>query len=86
MEKITKDKTQIFSLDRAPKGAVLWIENVAGEQEFISRASGSGFTPGTRVSVLQNYKVGPLIVYLRDTQMALGRSEAKKIVVKARQP
>lgn len=71
-----------FFLDRGKTGAVLVIEDLTGDQEFISRASGQGFTPGAKVLVISNYKIGPLIVFLRDTQIALGRSEAKKIIVK----
>lgn len=41
-----------------------------------------GFTPGTRVTVIQNYGHGPLIVRVRDTRVALGRGEAEKILVR----
>ena len=40
-----------------------------------------GFTPETPLSMVQNNGRGPVLVYLRDTMVALGRSEAKKITV-----
>ena len=40
-----------------------------------------GFTPGAEVSMSQNYGRGPLIVTVRGTRVALGRTEAAKIVV-----
>ncbi|HEX2997949.1 MAG TPA: FeoA family protein [Anaerolineales bacterium] len=40
-----------------------------------------GLTPGTEVSMSQNYGWGPLIVTVRGTRVALGRGEAAKILV-----
>ena len=40
-----------------------------------------GFTPGTKVDMTQNYRHGPVIVTIRGTRVALGRSEAAKILV-----
>jgi len=42
-----------------------------------------GFTPGTEVTLLQNYGRGPLLVTVRDTRVALGRGEALKVLVEA---
>ena len=74
--------TAALSLDQVQSDGAACIENLTGDREFISRATGRGFTPGTSLKVLQNLKKGPLIVYLRNTQIALGRNEAKKIIVK----
>ncbi|SCY60365.1 FeoA family protein [Desulfoluna spongiiphila] len=73
--------SQELSLDRTGTGHRVRIKQLNGGRHFISRATGIGFTPGALVVVLQNYKVGPLIVYLRDTQVAIGRGEARKIIV-----
>ena len=40
-----------------------------------------GFTPGAQVSMTQNYGHGPLIVTVRGTRVALGRTEAARIFV-----
>jgi len=75
--------SQDLSLDRTGTGHRVRIKKLNGGRHFISRATGIGFTPGAMVVVLQNYKMGPLIVYLRDTQVAIGRGEARKIIVGA---
>jgi Fe2+ transport system protein FeoA len=43
-----------------------------------------GFTPGTEVSMAQNYGHGPLIVTVRGTRVALGRVDAANIFVEQR--
>ncbi|MBN1876955.1 MAG: ferrous iron transport protein A [Anaerolineae bacterium] len=55
-----------------------------GDRRFISRASAMGFTLDTPVTMVQNFGRGPVLVYLRDTQVALGRGEAAKIQVARR--
>jgi len=47
-----------------------------------SRLTSLGLTPGTIVTVLQNYGRGPLIVNVRGTHVALGRGLAKHLMVK----
>jgi len=49
-----------------------------------TRLASLGFTPGTTVSMAQNYGYGPLIVTVRGTHVALGRVEAAKILVERR--
>jgi len=45
------------------------------------RLTALGFTPGARLTVIQNYGHGPLVVALRGARVALGRSEAGAIQV-----
>ena len=49
---------------------------------FISRSAALGFTPGVELAMVQNFNRGPLIVIVRDTHVALGRSEARKIQIR----
>lgn len=74
-------KNKIVSLDKAGCGKDFFIKELKGDTHFFSRAIGMGLTPGTEIVVLQNFKIGPLIVYLRDSNVALGRKEAKKVMV-----
>lgn len=46
-----------------------------------NRLASLGFTPGAQVDMTQNYGHGPLIVMVRGTRVALGRTEAAKILV-----
>lgn len=61
------------------------VENVRGGSTFISRVSAMGFTPGAEVLMVKNRGRGPLIAYLRDTQVALGRKEAARIYMRSEQ-
>ena len=58
------------------------VQDIAGNSGFISRISATGFTHNAEVTMVRNGKWGPVIVFIRDTQMALGRAEAKKIMVR----
>ena len=40
-----------------------------------------GFTPGAEVSMARNYGHGPLIVIVRGGRVALGRGEARSILL-----
>lgn len=71
----TKKLTQLAS------GTSSRIAQIRGGHRFLSRATSIGFTVGTKVLVLQNYRSLPLLVYLRNTQVAIDRNEAEKIDV-----
>ena len=68
-------------LNSLESGAVGVVQDLNGGRGFVSRAVALGFTPGTEVAMVQNFRRGPLIVVVRDTHVALGRGEAEKIQV-----
>jgi len=47
----------------------------------MSRLATLGFTPGAKLTMVQNFGRGPLIVSIRGTRIALGRGEAAKVHV-----
>lgn len=55
--------------------------HMRGRHGLVSRLSSLGFTPGARVTMVQNFGHGPIIVMVRGTRIALGRGEAQKIIV-----
>ncbi len=69
------------ALNSLGSGEVGVVQDLNGGRGFVSRAAALGFTPGTEVAMVQNFRRGPLIVVVRDTHVALGRSEARKIQV-----
>lgn len=79
--KIYEDK-KILPLHSLEIGKIAVVEDIAGELSFISRISAIGFTRNAEITMLQNWKRGPVIVFIRDTQMALGRTEAGRISVR----
>jgi ferrous iron transport protein A len=73
------------TLTSLENGQIAAVRGLNGGQRFVSRASAMGFTPDTPVTMVQNFGRGPVLVYLRDTQVALGRGEAAKIQVERRE-
>jgi len=57
------------------------VQYLAGGWGLTSRVATLGFTPGARVTMVQNFGRGPIIVMVRGTRIALGRGEAQKIIV-----
>ncbi len=57
------------------------IHRLRGGHHFVSRLAALGFTPGAPVTVTRNHGIGPLIVAVRETQVALGRGEASHVFV-----
>ena len=71
MEKLTnlKDET---------KGKVA---EIIGDIHFQSRITSIGVTVGSEIEVIQNYKKQPVLIYCRDTLIAINKSEADKIMM-----
>lgn len=57
------------------------VAAVEGDNRFLSRITSIGLTVGCKVSVLQNVKKRPLLVFGRDTVIALNRDECSQILV-----
>lgn len=72
---------EMISLDRLPIGRVGVVQDLRGWRHFVCRMVSLGFTPGTEVRVIQNYGRGPLIANVRNTRVALGCREARKVLV-----
>lgn len=68
-------------LSELKKDAEGVIASVNGDQRFISRITSIGLTPGCTVTVIKNEKNRPLLVYSRDTMIALNRKECDFIEV-----
>lgn len=68
-------------LSDARPGEQATVLELLGGRMLQARMAALGFTPGARLSILQNYGRGPMIVSIRSTQVALGRGEARKILV-----
>ncbi len=57
------------------------VTGVDGDARYMSRITSIGLTPGCRVRVLKNDKNRPLLLYSRDTMIALNRNECSGITV-----
>ncbi len=68
-------------LSELKKDSVGVIAAINGDSRFISRITSIGLTPGCRLTVIKNEKKRPLLVYSRDTMIALNRNECDWIEV-----
>ncbi|MCP1110438.1 ferrous iron transport protein A [Lachnospiraceae bacterium PF1-21] len=60
------------------------IAGVQGDTRFLTRVISIGLTVGSRVEVLRNEKKMPLLLYGRDSVVALNREESDNILVEVR--
>ena len=57
------------------------IASINGDTRFVSRITSIGITPGCKITIVKNEKHRPLLVYSRDTMIALNRKECENIIV-----
>lgn len=57
------------------------VKHLLGGKECNKHLLVLGFTIGAEVVVLHNYGSGPVIISVKDARVALGRGEAKKVIV-----
>ncbi len=57
------------------------ITAVDGDRRYLSRITSIGLNIGCEIEMLQNVKNRPLLVYGRDTMIALNRNESERICV-----
>lgn len=70
-----------MSLNDVQENTDAVIRELQGDARFISRITAIGLTPGCRVSVIKNDKNRPVLLYSRDTMIAVNRKECTGILV-----
>ena len=70
-----------MSLSEVKENKEALVTGVEGDARFMSRITSIGLTPGNRVLVVKNDKNRPVLVYSRDTMIALNRRECEGIRV-----
>jgi ferrous iron transport protein A len=73
--------TRLLPLDQLPQGAQGTFIEIRGGRTLLNRLLSLGFTPGSTIRMQQNPPLGPLLVEVRGTFVALGRGEAGKIII-----
>ena len=66
-------------LNEMKKGMEGKVVSVSGDSRFVSRITSIGLTPGCRVLIIKNEKNRPLLIYSRDTMIALNRKDSENI-------
>jgi ferrous iron transport protein A len=69
---------KLFEMAQGEEGV---ISSINGDARYIGRVTSIGITPGCRVRIIKNDKNRPIIVYSRDTMIALNRKESGNIEV-----
>ncbi|MCR5802732.1 MAG: ferrous iron transport protein A [Clostridia bacterium] len=60
------------------------VASIDGDTRFLSRITSIGLTPGCKVKVIKNDRSRPVLVFLRDTLVALNSKECERIMVEER--
>jgi len=68
-------------LSEAVPGNTYTVLAIRDEVRLVNRLSSMGLIDGSQVEVCQNYKKQPVLIFVRDTLVAIGREESKKIMV-----
>lgn len=68
-------------LSELPAGEHAFVVALGLGRGISARLTTLGFTPGAELTMIQNYGHGPLVVTIRDTRIALGRHEARSILI-----
>jgi len=70
-----------MSLSELKENREALVTDLNGDSRFMSRITSIGLTPGCTVTVIKNEKNRPVLVYSRDTMIALNRMECDQIEV-----
>jgi len=67
---------KLTEMSKGTEGVVI---SVTGDSRFVSRITSIGLTPGCRVSMVKNDRNRPILIYSRDTMIALNRKDCENI-------
>lgn len=69
------------TLTELKKGQKAQIVHINGDRRYLSRVTSIGLNVGCSIEMLQNIPNHPLLVYGRETMIALNRKECKNITI-----
>ncbi len=69
------------TLDQTTPGRKYSVLEIKDEARLTNRLSSMGVMCGSQIEVCQNQKKQPVLIFARDTLVAIGREESKKITV-----
>ena len=69
------------TLSDATPGSRYCILEIKEESRLVYRLSSMGLLCGSMIEICQNHKKQPVLLFARDTLIAIGREESKKIMV-----
>lgn len=57
------------------------IQKIGGDAHFANRITSIGLTEGTQFQTVRNDRKMPILIYLRETLIAVNRADAERIEV-----
>ena len=72
-------------LSKGKTGCKYTIVEIADEKRLQNRVSSMGLMPGGILEICQNLKKQPVLIFARDTLIAIGREESEKIMIGGRE-
>ena len=69
------------TLSDATPGSRYCILEIKEESRLVNRLPSMGLLCGSMIEICQNHKKQPVLLFARDTLIAIGREESKKIMV-----
>ena len=70
-----------ITLSSAQSGLRYRILEIKKENRLVNRLSSMGLLCGSTIEVCQNIRNQPVLIFARDTLIAIGREESQKIMV-----
>ena len=70
-----------MKLDQTRPGFKGLISSIEGDAHLVSRVTSIGIVPGSEVEVLMNSSKQPMLLFLKDSMIALNKEDAGRIEV-----
>lgn len=70
-----------LTLSKAKPGHSYFVREIKDEARLTNRLSSMGLIYGSKLEICQNSPKQPVLVFTRDTLLAIGRGESEKIIV-----
>lgn len=72
---------ECITLSESIPGNKYFIHEIKDEMRLVNRLSSMGLMPGGQIEVCQNNRKQPVLIFARDTLVAIGREESRKIMI-----
>ncbi len=74
----------MMKLTETKADSVSVVEKIGGDTHFMKRITSIGLTEGTILQTVRNDRKMPVLIYTRETLIALNRTDAERIEVKGK--
>ncbi|MCH3918769.1 MAG: ferrous iron transport protein A [Spirochaetia bacterium] len=71
------------SVEMMPEGSVCHVKALQGCPRFLGRITAIGITVGSQLTVIKNNRHQPMLVYGKDTLIAVNRKDCGGIFIEA---